>query len=162
MFFWSSLPFSKTSGCWQFDCWFPWLKKKIIAGYLFYNIVLISAMHQHESDTGMHVYPPSWISFPFPTPFHPSTLSQSTKLSSLWVTQSCLTLCDTMDYSQWNSPGKNTGFSSLSLLQGIFPTQGSNPGLTLQVDFLPAEPQGNPELPVSHSKFPLAISLSIW
>ena len=32
-------------------------------------------------------------------------------------------------YSPWNSPGKNTGAGSLSLLQGIFPTQGSNPGL---------------------------------
>ena len=29
----------------------------------------------------------------------------------------------------WNSPGPNTGVGSLSLLQGIFPTQGSNPGL---------------------------------
>ena len=32
-------------------------------------------------------------------------------------------------YSPWNSPGKNTGVGSLSLLQGLFPTQGSNPGL---------------------------------
>ena len=32
-------------------------------------------------------------------------------------------------YSPWNSPGQNTGVASLSLLQGIFPTQGSNPGL---------------------------------
>ena len=32
-------------------------------------------------------------------------------------------------YSPWNSPGQNIGVSSLSLLQGIFPTQGSNPGL---------------------------------
>ena len=32
-------------------------------------------------------------------------------------------------YSSWNSPGQNTGVCSLSLLQGIFPTQGSNPGL---------------------------------
>ena len=31
--------------------------------------------------------------------------------------------------SPWNSPGQNTGFDSLSILQGIFPTQGSNPGL---------------------------------
>ena len=29
----------------------------------------------------------------------------------------------------WNSPGKNTGVGSQSLLQGIFPTQGLNPGL---------------------------------
>ena len=32
-------------------------------------------------------------------------------------------------YSPWNSPGQNTGVGSLSLLQGIFPTEGSNPGL---------------------------------
>ena len=29
----------------------------------------------------------------------------------------------------WDSPGKNTGVGSHSLLQGIFQTQGSNPGL---------------------------------
>ena len=29
-------------------------------------------------------------------------------------------------YSPWNSPGQSTGAGSLSLLQGIFPTQGSN------------------------------------
>ena len=32
-------------------------------------------------------------------------------------------------YSPWDSPGQNAGVHSLSLLQGIFPTQGSNPGL---------------------------------
>ena len=32
-------------------------------------------------------------------------------------------------YSPWNSIGQNTGLGSLSLLQGIFPTQGSNPRL---------------------------------
>ena len=32
-------------------------------------------------------------------------------------------------YSSWTSPGLNTGVGSLSLLQGIFPTQGLNPGL---------------------------------
>ena len=57
-------------------------------------------------------------------------------------------------YSPWNSPGQNTGVSSLSLLQGIFPTQGLNPGLLhcrqilffffLQADSLPAETQGKP------------------
>ena len=44
------------------------------------------------------------------------------------VTQLCPTLCNPMD-CPWNSPGQNTGVGSLSLLQGIFPTQGSNPGL---------------------------------
>ena len=32
-------------------------------------------------------------------------------------------------YSPWNSAGQNTGVGSLSLLQGVFPTQGLNPGL---------------------------------
>ena len=32
-------------------------------------------------------------------------------------------------YSPWNSLGQNTGVASLSLLQGIFPTHRSNPGL---------------------------------
>ena len=46
--------------------------------------------------------------------------------------QSCLTLCDPMDYSPpgfsvpWDSPGKNTGVGCPFPLQGIFPIQGSN------------------------------------
>ena len=32
-------------------------------------------------------------------------------------------------YSPWNCPGQNTGVGSHSLLQEIFPTQGSNPSL---------------------------------
>ena len=32
-------------------------------------------------------------------------------------------------YRPWDSPGQHSGVGSLSLLQGIFPTQGSNPGL---------------------------------
>ena len=47
-------------------------------------------------------------------------------------------------YSPWNSPGQNTGVGSLSLLQGIFPTQGSNPGLPHCRQILyPVEPQGS-------------------
>ena len=49
--------------------------------------------------------------------------------SGVKVTQLCLTLCYPMDYSLWDSPGQNTGMGSLSLLQGIFPTQGLNPNL---------------------------------
>ena len=46
------------------------------------------------------------------------------------IAQSCPTLCDPMDYnSPWNSPGQNTRVGCHSLLQGIFPAQGSNPGL---------------------------------
>ena len=47
--------------------------------------------------------------------------------------ESCSVLSNSLrshgQYSPWNSPGQNTGVGSLSLLQGIFPTQGSNPGL---------------------------------
>ena len=35
----------------------------------------------------------------------------------------------TVLYSPWDSPGQNTGVGCCSLFQGIFPTQGSNPGL---------------------------------
>ena len=51
------------------------------------------------------------------------------------VTQSCPTLCHPIDCSPpdssvyGDSPGKNTGGGCYFLLQGIFPTQGSNPGL---------------------------------
>ena len=41
------------------------------------------------------------------------------------VTRLFLTL-----YRPWNSPGQNTGVGSHSILQGIFPTQGVNPGLS--------------------------------
>ena len=47
------------------------------------------------------------------------------------VTQSCLILCDPMDYSQsgYSVHGKNIRVGSHSILQGIFMTQGLNPGL---------------------------------
>ena len=47
--------------------------------------------------------------------------------------ESCSVVSDSLQphglYSWWNSPGQNTGVGSLPLLQGIFPTQGLNPGL---------------------------------
>ena len=45
--------------------------------------------------------------------------------SKALVMQLCPILCDPMVYPQ-NSPGKNTGVDSHSLLQGIFLTQGLN------------------------------------
>ena len=64
----------------------------------------------------------------FPEPY-PSSLFNSFQVSE-WVSESCsvVSLCNPMD-CPWNSPGQNTGVGSLSLLQGIFSTQGSNPGL---------------------------------
>ena len=47
--------------------------------------------------------------------------------------ESCSILSNSLQpqglHSPWNSPGQNTGVGSPSFLQGIFPTQGSNPGL---------------------------------
>ena len=51
-------------------------------------------------------------------------------------THSCPTLCDPMDCSlpdssvHGDSSGKNTGVGCHARLQGIFPTQGLNPGLS--------------------------------
>ena len=70
--------------------------------------------------------------------------------------QSCLTLCDFMDCSLSGSSvhgifsGKNTGVDCHFLLQGIFPTQGSNLSL-LQVSciagrFFPTEPPMKPRV----------------
>ena len=74
----------------------------------------------------------SWKSLPchlFDDQLGQSRTSQLPYLCEMKVTQSCLTLRPHGLHSPWNSPGQNTGVGSLSLLQGIFPTQGSNPGL---------------------------------
>ena len=55
------------------------------------------------------------------------------QILSEWVSESHSVVSDSLRphglYSIWNSPGQNNGVGSLSILQGIFPTQGLNPGL---------------------------------
>jgi len=53
--------------------------------------------------------------------YHQSSAKVKMKVK---VAQSC-----PFSATPWNSPGQNTGVGSHFLLQGIFPTQGSNPGL---------------------------------
>ena len=69
-------------------------------------------------------------------------------------------------YSPWNSPGQNTGVGSLSLLQGIFPTQESNQGLLhcrwmlYQLSY-----QGSPVLIIlgtSHKQNQAVLSFCVW
>ena len=67
------------------------------------------------------------------------------------VTQSYLTLCDPMDYKLLGYSvhgifaSKNTGLGCHFLLQGIFPTQESNPHLLhWQADSLPLSHLGSP------------------
>ena len=64
-----------------------------------------------------------WIGLPFPSPMHESA---KWKWSRSVVSDS---LQPYGLYSPWNSPGQSTGVGSCSLLQEIFPTQGSKQGL---------------------------------
>ena len=78
------------------------------------------------------------------------------------VAQSCLTLCELQParlFCPWDSPGKNTGVGCHFLLQGIFPTQGSNPyciSPILQADSLPSESPGKPRSLLSQPQIILA------
>ena len=64
-----------------------------------------------------------------------TTSCDSMDMSLGSVTQSCPTLCDPVDCSPpgssvcGDSPGKDTGVGCHALLQGIFPTLESNPGV---------------------------------
>ena len=73
-------------------------------------------------------------------------------MSSYCVAQSCLTLCDPMDFSQ---PGSSVhGVSRQEHWNGLpfpspgdLPKQGTEPGSpVLQADSLPSEPPGKPQL----------------
>ena len=70
-----------------------------------------------------------------------SCFSHFQLLSTLWTV--ARVLCP------WESPGKNTGMDCHALLQGIFPTQGSNPTApvspALQVHSFPTELLGKPK-----------------
>ena len=86
------------------------------------------------------------------------------------VAQLHLTFCDPMDCSppgssiHGDSLGENTGVGCHALLQGFFPTQGSNPGLALQADSLLTEPSARHQLSrpvISGSLIPAHLSLSL-
>ena len=56
----------------------------------------------------------------------------------------------------WNSPGQNTGVDCHFLLQGIFPTQGSNPGLLHCRQILYQLSHKGSPLPLSNSSLDLS------
>ena len=78
--------------------------------------------------------------------------SQNLAQNTCAESPSCVQLCDPMDCSPLGSfvhgdfLGKNIGMGCHALLQGIFPTKGSNPGLPhcRQIS-LPSEPPGKHE-----------------
>ena len=84
------------------------------------------------------------LSLSFHNPLMPIWHSIVTAGSILGWWHLCNFLCP------WNSPGNNTGASHHSLLQEIFPTQGSNPHvwhlLHLQVDSLPLSHLWSPHI----------------
>ena len=61
------------------------------------------------------------------------TVLKNCKILFEWVSESRSVVSGSLWpqglFGPWNSPGQNTGVDSHSLLQGIIPTQGSNPGL---------------------------------
>ena len=70
-----------------------------------------------------------WSGVPSPSPTRDQPLTSCCLNLNC---ESCSVVADSLWphglYSPWNSPGQNTGVGSLYLLQGIFPTLGSNPG----------------------------------
>ena len=85
------------------------------------------------------------VSSPTPSPWKDAVSPWSPRMCTHWLVFCLLSLaeetlwqllvrwkCDLRSHglsSQWNSPGQNIGVGSRSLLQGIFLTQGLNPGL---------------------------------
>ena len=92
----------------------------------FFVLIFISLITS-EAEQPFYVALP-WFSLSFPLP----VFNQDVCVFSL-ICESHSVVSDSLQshglYSPWNSPGKNTGEGSLSLLQQIFPTQESNWGL---------------------------------
>ena len=81
----------------------------------------------------------SYVSFLLSPNTHTHTHTSMRAHMWVWVSESHSVVSDSLWprelYSPWNSPGQNIGVGNLSLLQGIFPTQGSNPGLRIAGGF---------------------------
>ena len=90
---------------------------------------LFMGFPRQEYWSGLSFTPPAGLPHPGIEPASPSLPGRffTTEPLKVNVTQSYLTLCNPLD-CPWNSLGQNTGVGSLFLFQGVFPTQGLNPG----------------------------------
>ena len=95
----------------------------------------------------------------------PSRFTQwSVSVSRVWLFVTLWTVAARL-LCPWDSPGKNTGVGCHALLQGIFPTQGSNHYflclLHWQAGSLPLAPPGKPLIsPYANTKY--VILTSSW
>ena len=85
--------------------------------------------------------------FPFPRLTCLLPLKWSISHSAVWLFVTLWSIA----HCPWNSPGKNTGVGSHSLLQWIFPTQGSN--LHCRRILYHLSQQRSPEVPVNGNLF---------
>ena len=106
-----------------------------------------------------------WDTWIIPGARPPMVMSLSLPLPSFLVkSESCSAISDSFQphglYSPWNSPGQDTGVGNLCLLQGIFPSQGSNPGLLHCRRILyQLSHKGSPTFLVGMSKFTAKIQV---
>ena len=119
-----------------------------------YQAPLSIEFSRQENCSGLPWFPPGDLSHPGVKPTSsvtPAFQADSLPLSHCEILCVCVCVCvcvvsDSLWphglYSPWNSPGQNTAVDNRSLLQGIFPTQGSNPGLPHYRQILQLEPSG--------------------
>ena len=124
-----------------------WYANKIVSSqhtwiWGYFNFPLWGKINQKKKKTLMHIWIPLRTSIQFieaqshllRNSFHPlpSLGRGRTQYGKYYESESHSVVSNSLWphalHSPWNSPGQNTGVGSLSLLQGIFPTQGSNPG----------------------------------
>ena len=130
-----------------------WKKRGVFHYFTLSGLLSLSAKASDE-----RVWPLAWMSLSwFPGSLIRSGHSRAVKvkvkpLSHVRLFAIPWTLQPTRLLCPWDSPGKNTGVGCHALLQGIFPTQGWNPGLLrCRWMLLPSEPPGQPQ--ANHSDF---------
>ena len=116
-----------------------WRFLKITCILLYKPVILLTTIYSTETKTYHHI---KTCTVMFTEAFH--TMSSTKK----W---SCSVMCNSLWFHglqllhPWNFPGKSTGVGCHFLLQGIFPTQGLNPGLPrCRQTLYPLSHQGSP------------------
>ena len=105
--------------------------------------MLVSAIHEWESNVSIDMSPRSWTSFPpLSQPQSIINMIDFINIKTLFLMCCAVLNCSVVSNSlhpmdcshpgscvHGDSPGKNTGAGCHALLQGIFPAQGSRPGV---------------------------------